>query len=106
MVGWDRMWPVISVATPTGARASLGRPVKDVRQLGAGAAAQQRPLVGLDDPQLCLVHGLPVVLQDAAGIAGVGVPGPVPVADPVCLQVGDECPLPRAFDVPPDGPGA
>src|SRR5262249_59466049 len=82
--------------------ASLGLPVVDVGQLGAGAAAQQWPLVRLDGPQLGLVHGLPVVLQDSTCVTGVRVPGPVPVADSVSLQVSDKGPLPGAFDVSDD----
>src|SRR5215510_16363236 len=101
-VGSGRIRPVIGAGTPTAGPASFGRPVIDVGQLGGGAAAQQWPLIGLDGPQLGLVHGLPVVLQDSTCVTGVRVPGPGPVADSVSLQASDEGPLPGAFGVPAD----
>src|SRR5215468_3499841 len=75
-------------------------------RLGAGVcwlglagvcAFQAGGLVLLEDVQLVLVDGLPVVVEYSAGVAGVGVPGPVGVADVVLLGVVEQGALPDAL---------
>src|SRR5258708_26046199 len=61
--------------------------------------ANQRPLVGREDMELRLVDGRPIILQNATGVAGIGIPGPVRIADPTVLQERDQTALPNSFDV-------
>ena len=63
---------------------------------------EERPLVCLQYAKLGLIDRRPVIIEDAARVTRIRIPGPVRVIETICLQVRDQRALPDAFDVASD----